>query len=53
MRLFCICVVLCVGSALRRADHSSKDSDHLCKKDYEIEEGARAQYTVEEPLMDE
>jgi hypothetical protein len=28
---------------LRRADHSSKESYRLCKKDYENEEEARAQ----------
>jgi hypothetical protein len=40
VRLFCVCVVLC---ALQRADHSSKESYRLCEKDYEPEEGARAQ----------
>jgi hypothetical protein len=39
--------------ALRRADHSSKESYRLCKKDYEIEEEARAQQVTVEPLMKE
>jgi hypothetical protein len=38
---------------LRRADHSSKDSYRLCKKDYETEEEARAQQKAAEPLMNE
>jgi hypothetical protein len=40
-------------AALRRADHSSKESYHLCKKDYETEEEARAQQMALEPLMNE
>jgi hypothetical protein len=39
--------------ALRRADHSSKESYRLCKKDYETEEEARAQQMAEELLMKE
>jgi hypothetical protein len=31
MRLFCVCVVLCVGRALQRADHSPKESYRLWK----------------------
>jgi hypothetical protein len=34
-------VVLCVGN--EQADHSSKESYHLCKKNYGTEEEARAQ----------
>jgi hypothetical protein len=30
VRLFCVCVVLCVGSGLVRADHSSKESYRQC-----------------------
>jgi hypothetical protein len=47
-----MCVSVCVYSvfvlscvyvaALRRADHSSKESYRLCKKDYETEEETRA-----------
>jgi hypothetical protein len=29
MRLFCVCAVLCLEEALRRADHSSKESYRL------------------------
>jgi hypothetical protein len=39
-------------AALRRADHSSKESYRLRKKDYETEE-ARAQQRAIEPLMNE
>jgi hypothetical protein len=38
-------------AALRRADHSSKESYRLCKKDYETEEEARAKQRAVEPLM--
>jgi hypothetical protein len=30
MRLFCVCLVLCAGSGLRRADPPSNDSYRLC-----------------------
>jgi hypothetical protein len=33
--------------------HSSKESYRLCEKDYEIEEEARAQQRVVEPMMSE
>jgi hypothetical protein len=45
----CVCVhsvfvLSCVYvAALRQADHSSKESYRLCKKDYETEEEAKAQ----------
>jgi hypothetical protein len=53
VRLFCICVVLCVGSGLRRADPPSNESYHLRKQDYETEEKARAQQTAVESLMND
>jgi hypothetical protein len=40
-------------AALRRADHSSKESYRLCKKDYETEEEARAQQRAVGQLMNE
>jgi hypothetical protein len=46
-----VCVVLCLGRALRLADHSSKDCYRLCKKDYGTEEEARAQQRALEPLV--
>jgi hypothetical protein len=53
--MFVCTVILClccpVYRALRRADHSSKESYLLCKKDYETEEDARDQQRVVEPLM--
>jgi hypothetical protein len=36
--------------ALRRADHSSKESYHLCKNDYETEEEAKAQQRAVGPI---
>jgi hypothetical protein len=39
--------------ALRRADHSSKESYRLREKDYETEEEARAKQMAVEPLMNE
>jgi hypothetical protein len=51
VRLFCVCVVLCVGSAaLRLADPTPKETYRLCKKDLETEEEARAQKKAVEPL---
>jgi hypothetical protein len=55
----CVCVypvfvLSCVYvGALRLADHSSKDSYRLCKKDYETEEEARAQQRTVGPLTNE
>jgi hypothetical protein len=46
--LFCVYI-----AALRRADHQSKDSYPLCKKDYETEEEVRAQQRTVESLMNE
>jgi hypothetical protein len=46
-------VLSCVQVALRRADHSSKKSYHLYKKDYETEGEARAQQRAVEPLVNE
>jgi hypothetical protein len=41
--VYSVFVLSCVYvEALRRADHSSKESYRLCKKDYETEEEARA-----------
>jgi hypothetical protein len=50
-----VCVRLCCVSvaALRRADHSSKESYRLVKKDYETKEEARAQQRAAEPLLNE
>jgi hypothetical protein len=42
--LSCVCV-----TASRPADHSSKESYCLCKKDYEAEEEARVQQRAVEP----
>jgi hypothetical protein len=39
--------------ALRRADHLSEESYRSCKKDYLIEEEARATHGAVEPLMHE
>jgi hypothetical protein len=38
---------------LRRADHSSKESYYLCKKNHETEEQANYQQMVVEPFMNE
>jgi hypothetical protein len=40
-------------ATLRLADHSSKESYSLCKKDYGTKKEARAQQRTVEPLMDE
>jgi hypothetical protein len=55
----CVCVysvfmLSCVKiAALQWADHSSKESYRLCRKDYETEIEAGAQQRVAEPLMNE
>jgi hypothetical protein len=47
-------VLSCVQvAALRRADHLSKESYRLFKKDYGTEEVARAQQRAVESLMNE
>jgi hypothetical protein len=47
-------VLSCVYvAALRRADHSAKESYRLCKKDYENEEEARAQLRAAKTLMNQ
>jgi hypothetical protein len=52
--VYSVFVLSCVYVAsLRRADHSSKESCRLCKKDYGTEEEARAQQRTVEPLMNE
>jgi hypothetical protein len=52
--IYYVFVLSCVQvAALRWADHSSKESYRLCKKDYETEEEARAQHRTVEPLMNE
>jgi hypothetical protein len=39
MRLFCVCVVLCVGSGLATGCHSSKESYRLWKMITELNRG--------------
>jgi hypothetical protein len=55
----CVCVysvfaLSCMWvTDLQRANHSSKDSYRLCKKDYETEEEVLAQRRAVQPLMNE
>jgi hypothetical protein len=50
--IYSVSVLSCVYvAALWRADHSSKESYCLCKKDYKTEEEARAQQRAVEPVM--
>jgi hypothetical protein len=53
----CVCVYSVLScllvAALRRADHSSKESYRPCKKDYETDEEDRAQQRAVEPLINE
>jgi hypothetical protein len=55
----CVCVysvfvLSCVQvAALKRADHSPKESYRLCKNDYETEEEAKTQQRTVESLMNE
>jgi hypothetical protein len=52
--VYSVYVLSCVYvAALRRADHSSKESYRLFKKDYETEEEVRAQQRAVELLMNE
>jgi hypothetical protein len=54
MCVYSVFVLSCVlVAALRRADHSSKESYRLCKNDYKTEEEATAQQRAVEPLMNE
>jgi hypothetical protein len=50
--ILCLCCPVQVA-ALRRVDHSSKESYRLCKNDYETEDEARAQQRAVEPLTNE
>jgi hypothetical protein len=51
VRLFCVCVVLCVGNCLTTADPPSKEAYLLCKRDYGTEEELRAQQWAVVPLI--
>jgi hypothetical protein len=52
--VYSVFVLSCVEvAAMRRADHSSKESYRVCKKDYETEEEATAQQRAVEPLINE
>jgi hypothetical protein len=51
--IVCLCLFCMQVAALRRANHSSKESYRLCKKDYETEEEVRAQQRAVEPLIND
>jgi hypothetical protein len=52
--VYSVFVLPCVWvAALRQADHSSKESYHLRKKDYVTEEEARAQQRAVKAMMNE
>jgi hypothetical protein len=51
MRLFCVVLCCVLVAALGRADHSSKESNHQCKKHYGTEEEVSDEQRVVEPLM--
>jgi hypothetical protein len=52
LRLFCVCVALCVGRGHLRDYYSCKESYRLCEnKYYEAEQNVRAQQTAVDPLM--
>jgi hypothetical protein len=53
VRLFCVCVVLCIGSGLATSLLLIQGVFCLCNKDYKTEEDASAQQRAVEPLMNE